>query len=225
MVCRKYQLFYKNNLVIQSYFATLNGMDLENAMNQLSDIRNHLFKAEVFHGFKAIPLALSGAGALLAAFVQPLWVPKGWAVGYVMYWSVIAILALMVFAGSLFYNYYRNNEVERRVTRQIILQFSPSVFIGGLLTVLACFYSGQLPYFMPGLWCIILALGIFSSRPYLPPNIMFVGGYYVAAGCVLFLTNNTSFCLSPWNMGLAFAIGQMLAAITFYFDLERKDGA
>jgi len=199
-------------------------MELDKALSQLSEIRGHIAKTETFHGLKTIPLSLTGAGAFAAALLQPLWIEDGRPVSFILYWSGVAALNILIFAAALLYNSYHHTEVEKQVTRQILMQFCPCLLIGGLLAITACIFKGQLPYFMPGIWCMILALGIFSSRPYLPPNIVFAGGYYVLAGLALFLCVKKGVSLNAWSMGLSFGIGQLIAALLFYFDLERNHG-
>ena len=48
--------------------------------------------------------------------------------------------------------------------------------------------------------------------------------FYLAAGAVLFLCAADGSSLSPWGMGAAFGVGQLLAAVVLYWNLERPDG-
>jgi hypothetical protein len=66
---------------------------------------------------------------------------------------------------------------------------------------------------LPGLWQIVLSLGIFASCRLLPAPFIVIGIWYLGAGLAcLALTDDTN-ALSPWMMGLPFGVGQLLAAI------------
>ena len=46
-------------------------MEVNRALDRISEIHDHLAKSEVFRGYRSIPVALSGVVALLAASAQP----------------------------------------------------------------------------------------------------------------------------------------------------------
>ena len=51
-------------------------MELHDALTQISDIRRHMARTQVFRGYRAATAGLSGAIALLAASVQRDWAPN-----------------------------------------------------------------------------------------------------------------------------------------------------
>ncbi|MDP6581997.1 MAG: hypothetical protein QF681_15190, partial [Vicinamibacterales bacterium] len=51
-------------------------MQLDEALRQISDIRHHMARSEVFRGYRSMTVGFSGVSGLLAAAFQPLWVPS-----------------------------------------------------------------------------------------------------------------------------------------------------
>ena len=72
-------------------------------------------------------------------------------------------------------------------------------------------------WLLPGLWQVLVALGIFASVRSLPPLIALVGAWYFVAGVAVLIVASLGQSLSPWMMGLPFAIGQFLMAAVLYF--------
>ena len=73
--------------------------------------------------------------------------------------------------------------------------------------------AGAFPSALPGIWAIVFALGVFSSRPYLPRYIGWVGLWYLAGGGFLLSQTSTGFAsLGAW-LGAVFGIGQLGAAL------------
>uniref|UniRef100_UPI0019530037 hypothetical protein n=1 Tax=Klebsiella pneumoniae TaxID=573 RepID=UPI0019530037 len=65
-------------------------------------------------------------------------------------------------------------------------------------------------WMLPGLWLILVGLGIFSSLRSLPRSVALAGAWYVLAGLVVLVIQSASHGLSPWIMGLPFALGQFM---------------
>lgn len=197
-------------------------MEVDKAIEQLSDIHDHLAKTQVYREFKATTIALSGVSALVAALFQPLWVSNNDGSAFIIYWALVAILNTAVFTFVLKYNSNHRTSINNKISKQIFFQFSPCLAAGALLSIVALMAPGPLTYFIPGLWMIIFSLGIFSTSPYLPKNLKWVGGYYLLTGCYLLASSLLNGdILNPWNMGIGFALGQFTGAAIFYLEFER----
>ena len=92
-------------------------------------------------------------------------------------------------------------------------------------------YTGVLAIFapdaewlLPGLWQILVGLGIFASFRSLPRGVALAGGWYVAAGLAALALASETRTLSPWAMGAPFAIGQFLLAVIMHFAASDDDG-
>jgi TctA family transporter len=130
---------------------------------------------------------------------------------------------VLVGASEIIYNYIVHEDAsERRRTRQVLGQFLPSILAAGVITASFLSLSTALVPLLPGLWAICMGLGTFASRPYLPRASGFVALFYYAAGFVLLgLTHNAN-ALSGWWVGGTFGVGQLLAAVVLYWNLERR---
>jgi len=198
-------------------------MEIQRALSQISEIHGRLAKTDVYRGYRAVPVALSGGLALLAAAVQGKLVGNGSPESFVYYWVGAALLCSATAGGGIVYSYVgQESQLARRRTRTVVGQLLPCVAAGVGVTALMVRLGTESIAFLPGLWAILFSLGVFASRPYLPKNIGWVALFYMVAGTVLLAMAGDSSSLSPWGMGLTFGVGQMLAGVVLYWDLERK---
>src|SRR5688500_15920027 len=51
-------------------------MQLDQALRQISDIRQQMARSEVFRGYRSMTVGFSGIAGLSAAALQPQWVPS-----------------------------------------------------------------------------------------------------------------------------------------------------
>jgi hypothetical protein len=70
---------------------------------------------------------------------------------------------------------------------------------------------------LPGLWAISFSLGVFASCRFLPRPMFAVGLWYLAAGLVCLVVESGPRELSPWAMGIAFGVGQLLVALALEY--------
>jgi hypothetical protein len=199
-------------------------MELERALHQISQIHEHLAKSEVYRGYRAVPIGLSGVVAMASAVVQRKVIPAGSVDGYLTYWVAVAFLGGIVAGGGIIYNYFFvYDSKNRKKSRTVVGQMLPSLLAGVIVTLLVAEVGREYIRILPGMWAILFSLGIFASRPYLPKNIGFVALFYLVAGTFLLMCAADGVPLSPWGMGLTFGIGQIAAAIVLYWDIERKE--
>lgn len=198
-------------------------MELQRALDQISEIHEQLAKSELYRGYRAVPIAVSGVLALAAAAAQGSLVPSATPGKFIAYWVTLAVLGAAVAGGGIIYNYFLVYDAKnRRRTRTVVGQLLPSLVAGVIVTVLVAGPGKAVIPFLPGLWALLFSLGIFASRPYLPRNIGFVALFYLAAAGLLLLRAADGAPLSPWGMGLTFGIGQIAGAVVLYWDIERK---
>jgi len=101
-------------------------------------------------------------------------------------------------------------------------QFLPAGAAGVLLTVVLLRAAPDSLWMLPGLWQIIFSLGVFASCRCLPRATFAVGVWYLGAGLAC-LAAGPEHALSPWAMGLPFAIGQLLVATVLQHSFRRID--
>lgn len=198
-------------------------MNVERALDQITEIHAHLRKSEVYRGFHSYPVALSGVSALGAAWAQG---PLGWATvphDYVLYWVALAVANVAMIGGVMAWRYWRlETPSEQRRTRLVVGQFAPTLGAGIVVTAAMFGAAPEWLALMPGLWAMIFSLGLFATRLSLPHGVGWTALFYFAAAAVMLLWARGGGRLSPWLMGATFGTGQILSALFLYWNFERR---
>jgi hypothetical protein len=197
-------------------------MDLSRALGQLADIHQQIAKGEIYRGYRSLPVAASGAIGLIAAWAQAPGLGSGDPLAFVIYWVSVAACAGLVGASEIIYNYVVHDDSRsRRQTQRVVGQLMPSMLAGAIVTLSFIHLSTTLVPLLPGLWAICFGVGIFASRPYLPRASGWVALFYYAAGILLLWIARGPEPLRPWWVGGTFGVGQLMAAMVLYWNLER----
>ena len=193
-------------------------MELDRALDQIAEIHAHLDRTEVSRDYRALPVALGGLAALAAAALQPPLSPRA----FVAWWLGVAIVVGACGGAGIAWRYFREPSARaRRRTRTVIGQYLPTLAAGAIAT--AAFAGGAAGpvAWLPGVWALLAALGVFASRPYLPRHIGWDALFYLAGGAFLLALAPNGASLNPWAMGLVFGPGQLLFAAILW-NLERN---
>ena len=203
-------------------------MELQEALSQIAAIRQQMARAEVFRGYRAVPVAFSGLLAWAAAIYQSIWIsdPIAHLPTYLTLWVGAAVISAVASGLGMVWRarHASASSWSREITRLAVEQFAPCVVVGGLLTMVLARSSPESLWMLPGLWSILFSLGIFASRRVLPRATTLVAIHYLGAGLACLILAKGSYTLSPWAMGVPFGVGQILAAAVLYGTLERQHG-
>lgn len=203
-------------------------MELNEALSQIAEIRQQMARTEVFRGYRAVPVAFSGALAWGAAIYQDVWIsdPIGQLSTYLGLWIGAAVLSAVASGLGMVWRarHAPASSWSREITRLAVEQFAPCIIAGGLLTLVLVRSAVESLWMLPGLWSILFSLGIFASRRLLPRATALVAIFYLAAGLVCLVLARGPHTLCPWAMGIPFGVGQFLAAAVLYGTLERHHG-
>jgi hypothetical protein len=198
-------------------------VDVNRALDQIAEIHQQLAKAEVYRGYRSLPLAASGVIGLAAAWIQPQRLGADDPVGFVLYWTAIAAAAGFVGSSEILFNYLvHDDESGRRRTRKVVGQFLPSLAGGAAIGFGLTHTSPAMVPLLPGLWAMCFGIGTFASRPYLPRASGWIGLFYYVAGFVLLWIARGPVPLTGWWVGGTFGVGQLLAALVLWWNLERS---
>ena len=198
-------------------------VELPQALAHIAEIRAQAAKAEVYRGYRSVPVAASGVMGLVAAWLQPVGL-AGDPIGFVIYWVAVAIAAGFVGVSEIVYNYVVHDEtLAKRRTRRMVGQLLPSLLAGALVTAAFVRVSTAFVPLLPGLWALLFGLGIFASRPYLVRASGWVALYFFAAGAALLWTARGPDTINAWAVGGTFGVGQLLTACVLYWNLERDE--
>jgi hypothetical protein len=190
--------------------------DLDKALTDIQAVRSQIARGTEFRGYGPVAFGVTGAFALIAAVLQALLIPDPilHMRGYLALWMGTAILATLIIGADVLTRSHRihrglANEMVQAATEQLL----PALVAGALLTFVLARFAPQSLWMLPGLWQIILSLGIFASCRLLPAPFVAAGIWYLAAGLACLALSNETNALSPWMMGLPFCVGQLLAAL------------
>jgi hypothetical protein len=199
-----------------------NVVELHEALTQISEIRQRVAQAEVFRGYRAVPVAFSGLLALTTAVVQMICLPDptGNALAYLALWVGAASISLLATGLELFLHYrHAHSPLAGQLTWLALRQFAPCLIAGAVVLLAVATYARDVLWILPGLWALLFSMGIFASYRLLPKATFWVATFYLIAGALLLTLHEDA--LSPWAMGLPFGAGQLFAAAVLYWTLER----
>jgi hypothetical protein len=185
-------------------------MDEPLLRGELFDIRRALARTGTFDGYRAAPVAVSGAFALLAGALQRVLHPD--ALGFVLLWSVAAALGF----GLNFYVVARTygaspRQWERSLAFAALLDLTPAM-VGGALLTLALVVTHHVE-FLPGVWMVLFGTGVMASRRHVPRGCGWIGVAYLLAGTATLVFLPGADVLHADVMAGAFGLGQFLLAL------------
>lgn len=199
-------------------------MDLHDALTHIAEIRLRMAESELFRGYRALPVAISGAAALAAAAVQAARIPEPVADlrGFLLLWISAAGVSLAAVGATLWLrDHFGGASRTRAVTWLALRQFAPCLLAGVLVTLAIVRSAPEHAELLPGLWQVLFSLGVFASCRLLPRAIVAVGVWYLLCGAAMLALARGSLALSPLAMGIPFGVGQLATAGILYWELER----
>jgi hypothetical protein len=189
--------------------------DLDKALADIIEIRSHIAAGAAFRGYGPAALASTGVLAMATAALQTLWLKDANAqpLVYLTGWVAAAMLAVTIIGIEMLGRTRRHHS---RLANEMILnavwQFLPAGAAGACITAVLARFAPDTLWTLPGLWQIMVSLGIFASVRSLPRAVAFAGVWYFTAGLGVLILAGQSHTLSPWMMGAPFTVGQFLMA-------------
>lgn len=194
--------------------------DVDRALADIANIRSQLAAGTMFRGFGPAVMAVTGVLAIFMAGAQSIW-PEALAADPLTLlagWVVTAaISAGLIVAEMLARSRRHHGGLADAMIWNAVQQFLPAGFAGGAIAWVLVRFAPDSLWLLPGLWQVLVALGIFASVRSMPPLIALVGAWYFVAGVAVLIVASFGESLSPWMMGLPFAAGQFLMAAVLYF--------
>jgi hypothetical protein len=194
--------------------------DLDKALADIFAIRSQIAAGTAFRGYGPAAVAATGGLALATAIVQFLWLddPTGHPLVFFAGWAAAALVSGgMIWTEMQARSHRHHSGLADAMIHQAVEQFLPAGAAGVLLAVMLWKFAPETLWLLPGLWQVLVSLGVFASVRSLPRTVAFAGAWYFVAGFATLLLASQSHALSPWTMGLPFAIGQLLMAAILHF--------
>ena len=188
--------------------------DLNKALGDISSIRRQMARSTEFRGYGPATLAATGVFAMIAAVAQAWWLPEPAA--HIRFYMAIWVSTAMVSAALIATQMHaRTRRIHSGIADEMIRmaaeQFLPSAGAGALLTLVVFAYVPSALWMLPGLWQITFSLGVFASCRFLPRPMVAAGAWYLLTG-LFSIALADGRALSPWTMGTAYGVGQLLVA-------------
>lgn len=201
--------------------------DLDKALADILAIRNQIAAGTAFRGYGPATMALTGTLAFAVTLLQHLLLddPSKDPVLFFGSWIAAAAFSVVIIGAEARARSYRHHSgLADAMIFQAIEQFLPAGAAGALLGVVLWHTAPETLWLLPGLWQLLVSLGIFASLRTLPRIVMLVGAWYFIAGFATVMIGSQDHALSVWTMGLPFIIGQLLMAAVLHFASGDDDG-
>jgi hypothetical protein len=195
-------------------------MQVKQALSEISALRLQMARSTEFRGFGPATLMATGGLAVAAAVAQALWLPDPASrIGaYLALWSGTALVSVALVAAEAI---RRSRKAHPGLADDMLVaaaeQFLPAAFAGVLLTFVLLARAPETLWMAPGLWQVTLSLGMFAACRNLPPLLRIAPCWYLATGLLCLAFFQGPYALSPWAMGLPFALGEGLAALLLWW--------
>jgi hypothetical protein len=194
-------------------------MNTHRALSEIREIGDILARTQHTSCIRPTPIACTSLLGFAAAFyadasIGPMIMGSEAFVGY---WFLVAALCVLMMAFDLGKRYWTtDSELQRGRTRIAIYQFAPCLLIGGFATLCLLPTHSQPSSMLPGLWCILVSLGIFATLNNAPRAMVFPAAFYAIIGGLFWRFDEWTIGLGSWSMGLAFGIGQLWTALVLW---------
>ena len=206
-------------------------MRIDEALKQVDAMSAITQRATTYRGLRSSTIAATGVIGLGAAVAQPFLVgsnPGGsvfWAEHLLVeLWVVVAMASLAVIIGDMIVRYYEDPTARaRRLTLTVLGRLSPSIIVGGGLTFVFAETARESIWMLPGLWAILLGLGVYSASTCLPKELHVVGLWYIVCGFIALIILPHSAFFPPIAMAIPFGGGQILTAWLIHQHQERPE--
>jgi hypothetical protein len=188
--------------------------DVDTALAEIDRIRAQLATSTRFQGFTPAIVAISGLFALgLAALQSARTDPSTTIVETLVQWMLLAIIcACLIGADAVVRARRLHRAMADTMISTTLRQFLPVGAAGAIAAIVILLRAPAWAAILPGLWQMLIGIGILAALPALPRLLAWGAGWYFIAGTASLLVGADTADVSPWIMGLPFGIGQLLIA-------------
>jgi hypothetical protein len=200
--------------------------DLDKALADIFTIRSQIAAGTAFRGYGPAAVAVTSGLALLTALIQFFWLddPTAHPLEFFSSWVATAgVSATLIWIEMRARSRRHHSGLADAMVHQAVEQFLPAGAAGAAFGASLWLFAPETLWMLPGLWQVLVGLGVFASVRSLPRTVAFAGAWYFVAGFTVLLLASQSHTMSPWTMGLPFVIGQLLLAALLHFASGEAD--
>ena len=188
--------------------------DVDTALSEIDRIRAQLAASTRFQGFTPAIAATTGLLALALAAAQSAGLdPSTTPIENLVQWVLLAtICACLIGADAVIRARRLHRAMADTMINTTLRQFLPVGAAGAIAAFVILLRAPAWAAILPGLWQLLIGIGILAALPALPRLLAWGAGWYFVAGTASLLVGAGATEGSPWIMGLSFGIGQLLIA-------------
>ena len=195
--------------------------DIESALDDISRIRNQLAATSRFRGFAPSVVALTG----VLAFALATWQTHAGDESLTAWFLLAAISATLVGTEAVIRARRWHRAMADRLINTTLQRFLPTATAGAIIGMVFLAHLPEHARLLPGLWQLIMGVGIFAVLANLPRQMFWAGAFYFITGTLCLLLADGHLLGTPWLMGLPFGVGQLLVAGILYLAAKEDDHA
>jgi len=186
--------------------------DLDSALDDIIRVRGQLAASTRFQGFAPWIVALTG----LLAFALAIWQSVGNDTGLFVWILLAAVSALMIGTEAIVRARQLHRSMAGRLVSITLERFLPTAAAGAIAGVVILLYAPEHARLLPGVWQLLMAVGIYAVLGNLPRQMTWAAIFYYATGTASLVAVNSDLT-TAWLMGLPFGVGQLLVAGILHF--------
>ncbi len=200
--------------------------NLHKALADIGSIRQQLAAGTMFRGLGPAVVAASGILALISAGLQAFFLDAAAEepVAFLAGWTLTAIVAGALIGAEMLARTRRHHAgLADAMLVNALEAFLPAGAAGVAIALVLMRFAPDALWMLPGLWQILVSLGLFAALRSLPRSVAFAAAFYFLAGVGVLICSSASRALTPWAMGIPFAVGQLLLAAILHFAFGTPD--
>jgi hypothetical protein len=193
--------------------------DIDSALHDIARLREQLAASSRFEGLAPRIVAFTGVLALALAAWQ---VQMGDA--SLAAWILLAaISATLIGTEAIIRARKVHRSMADRLLNTALRRFLPTAMAGAIIGVVILVRHPEHASLLPGLWQLLMGVGIFAVLGNLPRQMVLAAIFYFASGTLCLLLSEPQPQALSWLMGLPFGLGQMLVAMVLYQASREQD--
>ena len=175
--------------------------EIDKALEQISDIRSRIVVGTTFQGFGPAVVAMTGLSAIALGIVQSSFpqVLVADPLVYLTCWLVLALCCTVMIGVEMLARSRRiHGGMADAMLVQAVEQFLPAAAAGVMLGFVVFRFAPDLLWTLPGLWQMLVSMGVFAAARTLARGIVLVAAWYFVCALVVFVLSVDQWQLSPW---------------------------
>lgn len=186
--------------------------DVESALHDIARLREQLAASSRFQGLAPGVVALTGC----FAFALGAWQHFAGEEGLLVWILLAAVCAMMIGTEAIARARKMHRCMADRMLGATLHRFLPVAAAGAILGVVVLMRAPEHSRFLPGIWQLLMGVGVFAVLSNLPRQMIGAAVFYFAAGTVSLALSGSPWPPTSWLMALPFGLGQLLVAGILY---------